>query len=126
MNSRTKLFEHVPEQTRRIMRAIHSTGTKPEIAVRKVLHSLGFRFRLYRKDLPGSPDIVLPKHRAVIFVHGCFWHQHQGCKHAKLPMQRQDYWLPKLARTRARDGAAHKELGRLGWRSLVVWECATK
>lgn len=126
MRSRQKLFEDVPDATRRIMRSIRGSETKPEIRVRKLLHAMGYRFRLHSKHLPGTPDIVLPKHKAVIFVHGCFWHQHPGCKHAKLPRKRQEYWLPKLARTQARDEAAESALANLGWRSLVTWECATE
>jgi len=108
------------------MRKIRSKDSKPEIAVRRLLHSLGYRFRLHRRSLPGSPDIVLPRHRLAIFVHGCFWHQHPGCRHAKLPRQRQDYWLPKLARTQMRDKQNRAALGEIGWRSLVIWECDTE
>lgn len=121
--NRTELFKDVPQRTRAIMRAIRSTRTKPEVTVRKTLHALGFRFRLHRRDLPGTPDIVLARHRVVIFVHGCFWHQHQGCRHGKTPSQRQEYWLPKLARTQARDAESELHLKRLGWRVLVLWEC---
>lgn len=105
------------------MRAIRKRDTKPELAVRSTLHRLGYRFRLHRRDLPGSPDIVLPRHRAVIFVHGCFWHQHAGCRHATVPRLRQSYWLPKLSRNVARDGQAVRELVAAGWRVLVLWEC---
>ncbi|MGO6725641.1 DNA mismatch endonuclease Vsr [Rhizobium leguminosarum bv. viciae] len=112
-----------PEVRSQIMRAIRKTDTKPEIAVRRLLHASGFRFRLYRKDLPGTPDIVLPRHRSVVFVHGCFWHQHTGCRYAKLPRTRTGYWLPKLARNVERDAQAGDALTRLGWRVHVVWEC---
>jgi len=105
------------------MRAIRKKHTKPEIRVRRRLHALGFRFRLHRRDLPGTPDIVLPRHRAVIQVHGCFWHQHPGCRHATQPRTRQGYWLPKLERNVARDRAAAAALEALGWRLLVLWEC---
>lgn len=105
------------------MRAIRKTNTKPELAVRRILHAAGFRFRLYRRDLPGSPDIVLPKHQAIVLVHGCFWHQHAKCHLAKLPRARPHYWLPKLARNKERDAKAEAELTKLGWRVLVVWEC---
>lgn len=111
------------EARSRIMRAIRKTDTKPEIAVRRLLHASGFRFRLYRKDLPGNPDIVLPRHRSIIFVHGCFWHQHTGCRHAKLPKTRTEYWLPKLARNVERDARASALLTDRGWRVHVVWEC---
>lgn len=105
------------------MRAIRQKDTKPELAVRKLLHALGFRFRLHRRDLPGKPDIVLPRHNAVVFVHGCFWHQHQGCRISNVPRSRTDYWLPKLARTVQRDASAIQSLESRGWRTLVVWEC---
>lgn len=115
----------IPENVSSIMRAIRSSDTKPEMIVRRLLHRLGWRFRLHDKRLPGTPDIVLPRHRAAIFVHGCFWHQHRGCKHAKLPKKRQDYWHPKLARTQERDLRAVFDLSSKGWRSLVIWECQT-
>jgi DNA mismatch endonuclease (patch repair protein) len=94
--------------------------------VRRLTHALGFRFRLHRRDLPGTPDIVLPRHRKVIQVHGCFWHQHEGCPLARQPKSRLDYWLPKLARNAARDRAARLALEESGWKCLVVWECQTK
>jgi DNA mismatch endonuclease (patch repair protein) len=105
------------------MRAIAKKNTKPEIRVRRRLHALGYRFRLHRSDLPGTPDIVLPKHRLTILVHGCFWHQHPGCNHANRPRTRQEYWLPKLERNVARDRAAIAALEELGWRVVVLWEC---
>lgn len=107
----------------RTMRAVAQKDTKPELRVRRRLHALGYRFRLHRRDLPGTPDIVLPRHKAVILVHGCFWHQHPGCRHAKRPYMRQDYWLPKLDRNMARDAKAIAALEALGWRVLVLWEC---
>jgi DNA mismatch endonuclease (patch repair protein) len=107
----------------RIMRAVKPKDTKPELAVRRALHALGFRFRLHRRDLPGSPDIVLPRHRAVVLVHGCFWHQHDGCRHGVLPRTRRRYWRPKLRRNVARDAEVATALAALGWRVLVVWEC---
>ncbi len=106
-----------------IMRSIRKKNTKPELIVRKAVHALGFRFRLHRNDLPGSPDLVFPRHRKVIFVHGCFWHQHPGCRWAKKPKTRLDYWGPKLQRNVSRDARALAELGALGWRPLVLWEC---
>lgn len=105
------------------MRRIRGRDTKPELAVRRTLHRMGYRFRLHRRDLPGSPDIVLPRLRTVIFVHGCFWHQHAGCRLARLPRSRLDYWLPKLARNAARDAEAMEALAKQGWSALVVWEC---
>ncbi len=91
--------------------------------MRRVLHRAGFRFRLHRRDLPGCPDIVLPRHRSVIQVHGCFWHQHDGCRLANVPRTRVGYWLPKLARNIARDAESEAALRALGWRVLVLWEC---
>jgi DNA mismatch endonuclease (patch repair protein) len=105
------------------MRAVAQKNTGPELKVRRRLHALGYRFRLHRRDLPGTPDIVLPRYKAVILVHGCFWHQHPGCRRAARPQTRQGYWLPKLDRNVARDAAALAALETLGWRVLVVWEC---
>ena len=106
-----------------LMARIRSVDTRPEIAVRRLLHAMGYRFRLHRRDLPGKPDIVLPRHRLAIFVHGCFWHQHAGCRLASRPKTRQDYWTPKLAGNVARDEAAQAALRKLGWRVEVIWEC---
>ena len=106
-----------------IMRRVRSKDTIPEKTVRSLLHRLGFRFRLHRKDLPGKPDIVLPKHKTVVFVHGCFWHRHVGCARATTPASRKDYWLPKFQRTVWRDKANQEELRQLGWNVIVVWEC---
>jgi len=118
--------KETPALRSNIMRAIRKTNTKPEIAVRRLLHAMGLRFRLHRRDLPGSPDIVLPRHRAVVLVHGCFWHQHAGCRHANVPRTRPEYWLPKLARNVQRDAEAEAALQALGWRVLVIWECEIK
>jgi len=104
------------------MSRIRKTNTKPEIAVRRLLHRLGYRFRLHQRGLPGVPDIVLPKHRTVIFVQGCFWHQH-SCKLGKAPKSNREYWLPKLKRNRERDARNIRELRRLGWQVIIVWEC---
>ncbi|MFW4697541.1 very short patch repair endonuclease [Pseudomonas aeruginosa] len=109
-----------------IMRAVPRTNTKPEILVRQRLHAIGLRFRVNARNLPGSPDIVLPKWRTVIFVHGCFWHRHPGCKYASTPKSRLDYWAPKFAANIERDARKTAELIALGWRVLVVWECETK
>ncbi len=106
-----------------IMRRVHSRNTGPEKMVRSLLHGLGFRFRLHRKDLPGNPDIVLPKYSTVVFVHGCFWHRHAGCPRATTPAVNQDYWLPKFERTVRRDRRNVKELQRQGWHVIIVWEC---
>jgi DNA mismatch endonuclease (patch repair protein) len=108
------------------MRRIRSTDTKPELAVRSLAHKLGYRFRLHRKDLPGRPDIVFPSARKAIFVHGCFWHQHKYCIDGRLPKSRKSYWLPKLERNKQRDKQNREKLRRLGWRSMIVWECQTK
>jgi DNA mismatch endonuclease (patch repair protein) len=112
----------------RNMASIRSKDMKPELAARKAAHSLGFRFRLHRKDLPGKPDLVFPKYRAVIFVHGCFWHQHAepSCLDGRPPKSNLAYWGPKLARNAARDEASRAQLEAQGWRVLVVWECETK
>lgn len=111
-----------PEVRSRNMAAIRSTNTQPEIAVRRFLHSQGFRFRLYRKDLPGKPDIVLPKYQTAIFVHGCFWHLH-GCKNSVIPKTRPDWWKTKLEGNRDRDQENRRHLQKLGWKVITVWEC---
>lgn len=116
-------FDDVPDVVRRRMSRVRKTDSKPEVRVRKVAHRLGYRFRTNRRDLPGTPDIVFPSRKKVIFVHGCFWHQHPGCRHATVPRVRIDYWGPKLRRTVERDGEVALSLGRLGWTVLVVWEC---
>jgi len=108
------------------MSRIRSKDTKPEIIVRSLLHKMGYRFRLYRKDLPGKPDIVLPKYKIVIFVHGCFWHRHKGCKRCTTPTTNQKYWLPKLEHNIAKDKENRKKLKSLGWQSIIVWECEVK
>jgi DNA mismatch endonuclease, patch repair protein len=111
-----------PESRRRIMRAIKSRDTGPELFVRRVAHRLGFRFRLHRTDLPGSPDLVFPGKRRVIFVHGCFWHSHYCCG-GRIPGKNRAYWKEKLARTVQRDEDALTELTELGWKVTVFWEC---
>ena len=109
-----------------IMRAVKRANTAPEIIVRQVLHAFGLRFRLHRRDLPGSPDVVLPRFRTVIFVHGCFWHRHPDCRYTTTPKTRQEYWLPKFAANIERDLRKEAQLQALGWRVLLVWECETK
>jgi DNA mismatch endonuclease (patch repair protein) len=111
------------EKRSEMMACIRGKNTSPEIRVRRLLHWYGYRYRLHRKDLPGAPDIVLPRWRAVIFIHGCFWHQHDGCKFAKMPATRRDFWEAKLSKNRKRDQAAVSSLRASGWRVLVVWEC---
>jgi DNA mismatch endonuclease (patch repair protein) len=103
-----------PEARSAHMRLIHKTNTRPEICVRQVAHALGFRFRLHRSELPGTPDLGFPSLRKVIFVHGCFWHQHPGCKLARQPKSRLDYWLPKLRRNQERDRERLKALTAMG------------
>jgi len=110
----------------RMMRAIRGRDTGPEMRLRALLHRAGFRFRLHRRDLPGRPDIVLPRHRAVVLVHGCFWHRHQDCRFAAMPATRPDFWAAKFAANVARDGRNIADLQALGWRVAVVWECELK
>lgn len=120
------MVDHVSREGRtRIMSAIRSVHTKPELSVRRFLHSQGYRFRLHHADLPGKPDIVFPSRKKVIFVHGCFWHQHQSskCTASQKPSSNQDYWLPKLQRNQERDVKVRLELEKLGWKSFVIWEC---
>ena len=106
------------------MRAIRSTGMKPELRVRSLAHSLGYRFRLHRTDLPGKPDLAFGPRRKVIFVHGCFWHSH-NCKTAHVPKSNREYWGPKLDRNRIRDQKNIEALKANGWGALVIWECET-
>ena len=119
----SEVIHEVSEQRSRNMSAIKSKNTKPEIKVRKVLHSMGYRFRLHRKDLPGSPDIVLPKYKTVIFVHGCFWHRHENCKYASTPKTRQEFWEAKFRENINRDKLNQENLSSKGWKIIVVWEC---
>ncbi len=107
------------------MRAIRAKNTKPEMAVRSLVHKLGYRFRLHRPDLPGKPDLAFPARRKVIFVHGCFWHSH-ACKPGLRPRSNRGFWLPKLRRNKVRDGRNLKALGQQGWKALVIWECELK
>ena len=105
------------------MSKIRSKNTKPEITVRSKLHKAGYRFRLHVKGLPGKPDIVLPKYNTIIFINGCFWHRHKGCKYAYKPKTRVDFWKKKLNRNIKRQGEVIKELRDLEWKVLVIWEC---
>lgn len=107
------------------MSRIRGKDTAPELIVRRLLHRLGYRFRLHRKDLPGTPDIVLPGRRIAIFVHGCFWHAH-GCKIGRPPKSRPEFWEPKLRRNRERDAENTDALARRGWTVLTVWQCETR
>ena len=115
-----------PEQRSYIMGRIRGKDTKPEIIVRSICHSMGLRYRLHRKDLPGSPDLVFPKFRLCLFVHGCFWHRHSGCQYAYTPKSRTEFWLSKLTRNTERDLEVQNALQALGWHTEVVWECETK
>jgi DNA mismatch endonuclease, patch repair protein len=110
----------------RMMSSIPSSNTSSEIVVRKVLHAAGLRFRLHRRDLPGSPDIVLPKYRSVVFVHGCFWHRHSGCRYKTDPASNVDFWRQKLASNVRRDRRQQRALRNEGWRVFIVWECESR
>ncbi len=111
-----------PEKRSQMMRAVRSRDTKPELVLRRELHRRGFRFRLHRRNLPGTPDLVFPGRRSVIFVNGCFWHGHD-CKAATLPKTRADFWAAKIGENRARDVRNLQSLRAMGWRALVVWQC---
>jgi DNA mismatch endonuclease (patch repair protein) len=115
-----------PDKRSAVMRRVKGSGTKPELAVRRLVWRLGGRYRLNRADLPGSPDIVLAGRRLAIFVHGCFWHGHDCARGARVPKANRDYWLGKVARNRARDAAARTALSAAGWRVETVWECELK
>lgn len=105
------------------MSGIKGKNTKPELLLRSALHAQGFRFRIQRKDLPGKPDIVLPKYKTIIFVHGCFWHRHPGCKYAYTPKSNVEFWKNKLEGNVARDRITKEKLEALQWRVLIIWEC---
>ncbi len=114
------------DQRSKNMSRIKGKNTKPEMIVRSVCHEMGLRYRLHRKDLPGKPDLVFPKYRLCLFVHGCFWHRHPSCKYAYTPKSRLDFWLPKLAKNVDRDINAQRALEVSGWRVSIIWECQTK
>lgn len=126
--SATKGKTEVDPARSRQMALIRSADTKPEMIVRRALHAMGYRYRLHRRDLPGTPDLVFPQRKAVVFVHGCFWHRHGdlGCKLARLPKTRQEFWIPKLTRNAERDAEAIAALEAAGWRVMVIWECETR
>lgn len=109
----------------RLMSHVRGKNTKPELAVRRLLHGLGYRYRLHRRDLPGSPDVVLSSKRAVVFVHGCFWHRHEGCRRTTDPKTRPEFWQAKFDRNVRRDADVQARLEASGWRVVVVWECET-
>lgn len=108
-----------------LMARVRQKNTKPELVVRRRLFSLGYRFRLHRSDLPGTPDIVLPGYRTVVFVHGCFWHRHRSCRHTTTPKTRAEFWTGKFRANMSRDRRNVRELKKLGWETLIVWSCET-
>lgn len=114
-----------PERRSVLMSKVRSKDTSPELRVRRLAHALGFRFRLHRRDLPGSPDMVFPRLRKVVFVHGCFWHRHEDCSKASSPKSREAYWEEKFARNVDRDRCATAALAEMEWKVMVVWECET-
>ena len=114
-----------PETRSRMMRSVRQRDTTPEVRLRKALHKFGFRYRLNRKDLPGTPDIVFPGTKCVVFVHGCFWHGHD-CRYGTVPSNRRDFWEAKFTANRKRDARVVQELVNAGWRVMTVWECALK
>lgn len=114
---------HSKEQRSYNMSRIKGKDTKPELLVRKFLHAQSFRYRLHVKDLPGKPDIVLPKYKTVIFIHGCFWHGHKNCKYFKIPQTRTEWWLNKINTNKVNDEKAVKELRKEGWKVIVIWTC---
>lgn len=121
------MMDVVDKKTRsRMMSGIRGKNTKPEILVRKYLHSQGLRYSLHRQDLPGKPDIVLLKYKTVILVHGCYWHRHEGCKYTTTPKSNTDFWLNKFAGNVERDRRNQEELAKLGWKVIVFWECEAK
>lgn len=109
----------------RMMSGIRGRDTQPELSVRRALHKLGLRFRLHKKDLPGKPDLVFPKYNTIVFVHGCFWHQH-GCSNSRMPKTKPEFWVPKLQANRERDERTQDALIALGWRLAIVWECSVR
>jgi len=114
-----------PERRSAMMARIGSKDTQPELRVRRMAHALGFRFRLHRRDLPGTPDLVFPKFRVALFVHGCYWHRHEGCSKAYTPKSRVDFWQEKFAANVERDARAAEKLRAMGWKPVVIWECET-
>ena len=126
-NSASFTMDHLTAEKRSWnMSRIRSTDTRPEKRVRSVLHKMGYRFRLHSQSLPGKPDLILPKHKTVVFVHGCFWHRHEGCPNATTPKSNKDFWLEKLRRNVERDKEVSETLTIMGWRVVVVWECETR
>lgn len=114
------------EKRSKIMSLVRAKNTKPEMLVRHIVHGLGYRYRLHVRTLPGSPDLVFPKYRKIIFVNGCFWHSHDNCKYATIPKTRVDFWSEKLCRNRARDKRNIEVLNELGWNVMTIWQCETR
>jgi len=123
LDLKTKTSREIDSTRSRIMRAVKSKDTKPEVLVRQMLHARGFRYRLHRRDLPGSPDLVFPGRMKVVFVNGCFWHGHSCKRGSRVPKNNLEYWQGKIAKNVARDQAVKAELALLGWASHTVWEC---
>ena len=120
-------MDHLTQERRSwLMSRVGAKDTSPEIRVRKRAHAMGLRYRLHRSDIPGTPDLVFPKYRVIIFVHGCFWHRHPGCKKATLPKSQVRFWQNKFDSNVARDRRAIDDLNALGWRVSIIWECETK
>ncbi|GAA4035704.1 DNA mismatch endonuclease Vsr [Sphingomonas rosea] len=115
-----------PERRSRLMSRVPQKNTSPELRVRRAAHALGLRFRIHRRNLPGTPDLVFPKYKVAIFVHGCFWHRHPGCPKASVPKTRQEFWEAKFARNVERDRHVDAQLSARGWRVCKLWECETK
>lgn len=115
-----------PAERSERMSRIKDRNTKPELIVRSLIHRMGYRYRLHGKELPGRPDLVFTKKRKVIFVHGCFWHRHEGCRLARLPKSRLDFWRPKLEANAERDKEVERRLTELGWKVLTIWECEVR
>lgn len=126
MNANTHLDTLSPKERSERMSRIRSKGTKPEVIVRRLTSALGYRYRLHGDKLPGHPDLVFSSRKKVIFVHGCFWHQHQRCRQYRMPKSRLDFWLPKLESNKKRDRANRAALTKMGWSVLVLWECKLK
>lgn len=121
------MADTIDKQTRsRVMSRVRNKDTRPEMKVRRLVFAAGYRYRLHGRKLPGKPDLVFPGRRKVIFVHGCFWHRHEGCPLARLPKSRHEFWIPKLEANRERDRRNQKELEALGWSVLALWECELK
>lgn len=115
-----------PSERSALMGRIRGANTKPEMLVRQLVHGMGYRYRLHRRDLPGTPDLVFPSRRKIIFVHGCFWHRHEGCRFAYEPKSRQEFWARKFEQNLKRDKAALAALRAAGWKVMIIWECETR